>query len=247
LPETLHSIFPRSEDLVALEPEDLAGVLLEVVPAVMQNGRFAISNLIDPLFPPTIGAPYSYGVHRSVELAIAEAVSWLVSQGLVVIDPSQQLGRLYVLTRRAATLRNRTDLEAYRKGRMLPVELLPPTLAEKVWPQFLRGDHDIAILQAFKQVEVAVRKAANAKAAGYPDDLVGTTLMRKAFHPESGPLTNMSLVVCEREAEMHLFSGAIGHGKNPPSHRDIEPTPQEAARLIVFASHLLGIVEQRST
>jgi hypothetical protein len=88
---------------------------------------------------------------------------------------------------------------------------------------------------------VAVRKAANGKGAGYPDDLVGTTLMRRAFHPESGPLTDMSLVVSEREAEMHLFSGAIGHGKNPPSHRDVEPAPQEAARLIVFASHLLSI------
>jgi hypothetical protein len=90
---------------------------------------------------------------------------------------------------------------------MLPVELLQPALTERVWPQFLRGDHDVAIFQAFKEVEVAIRKAANVKGAGYPDDLVGTTLMRRAFHPESGPLTDMSLV---------------------------------------FASHLLSIVEQRS-
>jgi Protein of unknown function (Hypoth_ymh) len=98
-------------------------------------------------------------------------------------------------------------LEVCRKGRMLPVELLQPALTERVWPQFLRGDHDVAIFQAFKEVEVAIRKAANVKGAGYPDDLVGTTLMRRAFHPESGPLTDMSLV---------------------------------------FASHLLSIVEQRS-
>ena len=129
---------------------------------------------------------------------------------------------------------------------MLPVELLQPVLAEKVWPQFLRGDHDVAIFQAFKEIEVAVRTAANGKGAGYPDDRVGTTLMRKAFHPDSGPLTDVSLVMSEREAEMHLFSGAIGHGKNPPSHRDVEPAPQEAARLIVFASHLLSIVDRRS-
>ena len=74
---------------------------------------------------------------------------------------------------------------------MLPVELLQPVLAEKVWPQFLRGDHDVAIFQAFKEIEVAVRTAANGKGAGYPDDLVGTTLMRKAFHPDSGPLTDV--------------------------------------------------------
>jgi len=95
-------------------------------------------------------------------------------------------------------------------------------------------------------VEVAVRKASNSKAAGYPDDMLGITLMRKAFHPDAGPLADLSLVAGEREAEMHLFSGAIGHAKNPASHRNVEITPQEAARLIVFASHLLGIVEQRT-
>jgi hypothetical protein len=137
-------------------------------------------------------------------------------------------------------------VEAYRKGRLLPVELLQPTLAEKFWPQFLRGDHDVPVFQAFKEVEVAIRKAANGKGAGYPDDVLGITLMRKAFHPETGPLTDMSRVVGEREADMHLFSGAIGHAKNPASHRDVEPSPQEAARLIVFAGHLLSIVEQRS-
>ena len=116
------------------------------------------------------------------------------------------------MTRRARNLRSRADVEAYRKGRMLPVELLQPVLAEKVWPQFLRGDHDVAIFQAFKEIEVAVRTAANGKGAGYPNDLVGITLMRKAFHPDSGPLTDVSLamdvslVMSEREAEMHLGS-----------------------------------------
>jgi hypothetical protein len=47
----------------------------------------------------------------------------------------------------------------------------------------------------------------NCKGAGYPDDVLGITLMRKAFHPETGPLTDLSRVAGEREAEMHLFSG----------------------------------------
>src|SRR5262249_47801214 len=118
--------------------------------------------------------------------------------------------------------------------------------AEKVVPLFRRGDHDIAVFQAFKEVEVAARKAANAKGAGYFDSEVGTNLMRKAFHPETGSLTDKSLVPAEREAEMHLFSGAMGHAKNPPSHRDFPITAQEAARLIIFASHLFNIVEQRT-
>jgi uncharacterized protein (TIGR02391 family) len=143
-------------------------------------------------------------------------------------------------------MRSREEVEKFRKGRMLPVELLQPALAEKVWPQFLRGDHDVAVFQAFKEVEVAVRKTANAKGAGYPDDLVGVSLMRKAFHPNDGPLRDENLVSGEREAEAHLFGGAIGHAKNPGSHRDVTLAPQEAARLVVFASHLLSIVERRA-
>jgi hypothetical protein len=104
---------------------------------------------------------------------------------------------------------------------------VPDLFAQKVVPLFRRGDHDVAVFQAFKEVEVAVRKAANAKKAGYPDSDVG-----------------MAVVRAEREAAMHLFSGAIGHAKNPMSHRDVAITAQEAARLIIFASHLLDIVEQ---
>ena len=69
--------------------------------------------------------------------------------------------------------------------------------------------------------------------------------MRTAFHPDTGPLSDPSLVSAERESEMHLFAGAVGHAKNPPSHRDVNLTRQEAARLIVLASHLLAILEQR--
>jgi Protein of unknown function (Hypoth_ymh) len=241
--ETLLAIFPTPNDMLALEPEELAGVLLEVIPAVLQSGRFHIQHLTGPLYS-TAGGPYQHTV-RPAELAIAEALSWLEHQGLVVVDPGQPV-TWYVLTRRAGDLRTRADVEAYRKGRILPVELLQPSLADKVWPQFLRGDHDVAVFQAFKEIEVAVRKASNAKGAGYPDDLVGIPLMRKAFHPENGPLTDQSLVFAEREAEMHLFSGAIGHAKNPTSHRDVSLKPAEAARLVVFASHLLSILERRS-
>jgi uncharacterized protein (TIGR02391 family) len=123
---------------------------------------------------------------------------------------------------------------------------VPALFAQKVVPLFRRGDYDVAVFQAFKEVEVAVRKAANAKDAGYPDSDIGTSLMRKGFHPEVGPLTDTAVVFAEREAVMHLFSGAIGHAKNPPSHRDVAFTAQEAARLIIFASHLLDIVEQRA-
>jgi hypothetical protein len=241
--QTLLTLFPSPDDLLGLEPEDLGGVILELAPGVMQDGMFYLSDLTRPLFSHS-NPSYQHNVHHQVTLALAEAITWLVHQGLLIKDPEQPAGK-YRQTRRAQHVKTRTDVERFRKGRILPTELLQPTLTQKVWPMFLRGDHDVAVFQAFKEVEVAVRKAANVKGAAYPDDLVGKSLMREALHPHTGTLTNTTAPIAEREAEAHLFAGAIGHAKNPVSHRDVTPTPQEAARLVIFASHLLAIVEQR--
>ena len=236
---TLLAIFPKPQDLLALTPEELAGVLLEIAPSVTQSAGFLLDNFHAPLFP-SLGDGYPPAMQGEIAVVIAEAMAWLVTQGIIVRNPNQP-AEWYLLTKRGRTLRTRTDVEAFRKGRTLPRELLQTSLAEKVHHLFLRGDHDTAVFQAFKEVEVAVRKAAT-----YSDSLVGRELMQKAFHPENGPLRSKTLMSSEREAEMFLFSGAIGHAKNPASHRDVNLTREQAARLIVFASHLLEIVEQRS-
>jgi uncharacterized protein (TIGR02391 family) len=106
---------------------------------------------------------------------------------------------------------------------------------------FLRGDYDLAVFEAFKQIEIAVRAATSS-----PAELLGTDLMRAAFHAETGKLTDKTVVTGERQALSHLFAGAIGHAKNPGSHRAVRMSAVEAAQLIGFASYLLGIVEIRS-
>jgi hypothetical protein len=46
-------------------------------------------------------------------------------------------------------LKTTADLEVFRKNRALPLYLLQQTLANKVHHLFLRGDHDVAVFQAF--------------------------------------------------------------------------------------------------
>jgi Protein of unknown function (Hypoth_ymh) len=222
---TLLSLFPKPEDVLALTPEDFGGVIIELMPPLLQNGMFNPAALMAQVYQ-VVGQSYPPGSKRAVELAAAEAFSWLVTQGLLVSDPGQPSPGFYVPTRRVQNLRTRADVDAFQKGRILPSELLPPLFAEKVVPLFRRGDHDIAVFQAFKEVEVAVRKVANAKGVGYSDSEIGTSLMRKAFHPDNGPLADKTL-----DAEMQLFAAAIGHAMNPTSHRDVAVTAMEAARL----------------
>ena len=111
-------------------------------------------------------------------------------------------------------------------------------IAEKVWFIFAQGSYGTAVLEAYKQVEVAVREA-----GGYAETDFGTDLMGMAFNVNTGNLTDKKQQSAEKQARMLLFSGAIGSYKNPSSHREVEFAPEEAAEIIIIASHLLRIVD----
>lgn len=235
-------IIPDPEALLGLHPEELGGILLQVlINREKKKEKLNRHNFIGELF--NQGSPYPGSYSTSIPRAIAEAWNWLLGEGLIAVDPGAGLtgGDWVFVTRLGHEIINTDSFEAFRKGSLLPRRILHPKIAEKVWSNFIRGDYETAIFQAFKEVEVAVREN-----GGFDNSKYGVSLMRLAFHPETGTLTDSSSPPSERQALSDLFSGSIGYYKNPSSHRTvIISEPIEAAEILIMASHLLRIIDSR--
>lgn len=177
---------------------------------------------------------------KEVRLALAEAWAWLEAQGLLVpAEGTNGTNGWRIPSRRAQKFESEVDLKPYAFVRRLPKEALHPRIASTVWMAFMRGEYDVGVFQAMKAVEVAVREA-----TGLSD--LGTHLMRKAFDPKTGPLSDMDADLGEREARSALFAGAIGSFKNPHSHRNVGLNDAaESVEIIMLANHLLRIVDNQ--
>jgi uncharacterized protein (TIGR02391 family) len=241
---TLANIFPNIDDALSLGPEDMGAVLLELWEGATEdrNDQRVIGTFTANVYNSGNPANYPPLKRRDLELVIAEAWSWLEHEGLIVRLPDSSVSPWFVRTRRGKSLKTRADVESYRQATLLPKDLLHPIISERAWAPFFRGDYDVAVFQAFKSVEVAVREVGK-----FSNEDFGVPLMRKAFNPRKGPLTDedKSVGEGERQALCELFAGAIGHAKNPQSHRDKPVKIEEAAQLLLFASYLMTVVDLR--
>jgi len=245
----LNDIIPTAEGLLEIEPEELGFILLGLFSSHAQHERVTVGAYHSAVYPTSGQTPaYNPQLNRQVHAAIAEAFAALENFGLIVEDQSQGGPTFFRrLTRRGRrALEQQRDLSSFKKAHLLPLDLLQPELIETAYPLFLRGDYDTAVFSAFKELEIAVRAATERRGTRIADNVGSVDVMRTAFNVQNGPLTNMNVVAAEREAEGHLFAGAMGHARNPPGHRDVDLSTLQAARLIAFASHLLSIVDERA-
>ena len=222
---------PKAEDLLELQPEELGGVILRAL--VEDGGDVHLHNFINGLRQ--MDEVYPRQFIEQVSQAIGEAWGWMEAQGLIASKGDSW----QFITRRGRQVASEQAFRDFRKASILPKELLHPSLAVSAWGNFIRGKYETAVFEAFKAVEEGVRAA-----GGYTARDIGVDLMRKAFHPESGPLTDKTLVVAEREALSSLFAGAIGSYKNPVSHRTVAlEDATEAGEILILAR----IIEARKS
>jgi uncharacterized protein (TIGR02391 family) len=242
--ETLRSLFPTAEALLAISPEDLAPVLLRLARARLQPAGFWPDSILNEAG--VTGEPdnaYPFHKKTQVEAHVHEAWQSLEREALIGPSPGMNGRNGWMSLTRAGeeACKSADAFERIRVAKSFSKALLHPSIADKAWSAIMRGDLDEAVRTSFIAVEVAVRDAGKFSASD-----LGVDLMRKAFQSDKGPLTRNSDPPAEREGLMHLFAGAILSYKNPHSHRFVKLSdPREAWEQVMLATHLLGIVDSR--
>lgn len=121
---------------------------------------------------------------------------------------------------------------------LMPQSYVHPTIIKKCFALLRNHEYESAVLQAFKAVEVSVREKIAA-----PADCFGERLLKKAFNPDDGVLTNLELPRAERFAFLNYITGAFSFYRNASSHRDVDLGFHSAFKKIVVASDLLTAVD----
>src|SRR5437868_3758798 len=162
------------DGLFSLNPATIADLPIEslallVLQNYAENGGWNRRNWM-------LGAETALGRGSHINV-LAEAWSWLEAHSLVAPSPDQSSAEARIVTRAGKVAIERASLKEIVAAERIALDL-HPRFEGKIRPIFLLGDYETAAFKAMKEVEVRVREL-----SGLPNDMIGITLMRQAFHP----------------------------------------------------------------
>lgn len=238
-PELVEKV-PTAAALLLLTNAQLDEMLLKIAAERASNpdpiaNKYVYDGSLTGLYP--VGAGTTYQQSIDVDRVLGESWQRLQADGLVMQAPGQASGNRTV-TARGAEMASSSNFPEMMIRQRLSRDMLHPDLQGSVYNSFAAGDYDTAVRDAFVILEDAVRTAASLR----PQD-IGVQLMRSAFNPANGPLTDPNMPPGERDRMPDLFAGAIGVFKNPLSHRRVgKNNPAPVIEELMFASRLLRFV-----
>jgi uncharacterized protein (TIGR02391 family) len=234
----------KPDEIAALLPEELAPHVLADLAAIkpnsMDRGRLNIGNYCNSFDGDIHGPMRSMQARDQTRQSLAEAWSMLATLGFIAPNTDQSSYGWFFVTRRGQEAANsREAFERARKAAQFPAILLHENLRGATYDALIRGNLQQAVAEGFRGLEVKVRNASGLEG-------VGATLMRAAFHEDTGPLRSDVSDRGERQALPHLFAGAFGWVRNPASHRDVPMDDvTHAVEQLMLASLLLRIADER--
>ena len=125
--------------------------------------------------------------------------------------------------------------------------LLHPQIIAVSQDRFLDGYYAEAAENAFKEINSRVKKLYHILSPTTPI-LDGKNLMNRVFSPD-----NPMLELCDRSTDSgkniqlgfkEMFSGSISALRNPKTHENLQLSPSDALRQIIFASMLMYKIDE---
>ena len=120
---TLYDLQPDAASILTLEPEELAGLALELINASEPNAQ---TRLHPTSFSDsgTIG-PFAQADREQIRFAMAEGWNWLVNEGMLAPTPGGNTNGWHFVTRRGKKIKNRRIVRLCKFFAFAPFHVAP--------------------------------------------------------------------------------------------------------------------------